>query len=290
MPDDPLFSVVIPTHARAELLELAVRSVLRQTVTDFEVLVVDDGGTGVRLSVDDPRIRVISRKEQGGAAAARNEGLAAARGRYLTFLDDDDEFTSDRLALGLTGLTQAPIALCWKAGLKNEDLRWARCLSGRVEGVILEAPVPQLGCASIRRDLVLRMDDSLRVSEDVEWWVRMSGAAPVFTIPRVGYLIRDHGGERLRQRTEERLRARLHILERHGAYFDLHRRAAAYQWLRAGGLAGSIGDHRTATRCFAQAVRCRPTRVALARLTAAGGHVVAQTVASRSCGGTSFVR
>jgi glycosyltransferase involved in cell wall biosynthesis len=290
MPDEPLFSVVIPTHARAELLDLAVRSVLRQTISDFEVLVVDDGGTGVRLSVEDPRVRVIPREKRGGAAAARNDGIAAARGRYLTFLDDDDEFTPDRLALGLDGLEHAPIALCWKAGLLEGDLRWSRSLYGPVAGLLLEAPVPQLGSAAVRRDLVLPLDDALPVSEDVEWWLRMSDRGEVHTVPRVGYLIRDHEGERLRDRTRDRLDVRLQLLAEHRAYFERHRRAAAYQWLRAGGLAGTVGDHRTAVRCFARAVRCRPSRVALARLATAGGHVIAQTAASRSGDRRSFAR
>lgn len=259
MPDPPLVSVIIPTHGRGELLAKSVQSVLRQTVQDFEVIVVVDGGDGVGLEPMDQRVRVMARERQGGAAAARNDGIAAARGRFVTFLDDDDEFTSDRLALGLEGLAHAPIALCWKADLLTGDLRWSRTLAGRVEGLLLEAPVPQLGSVLVKRDLLLPMDDSLRVSEDVEWWLRMSQVAPVHTVCKVGYLLRDHDGDRLTRRTAARLQARVQILDQHHHYFELHRRAAAYQWRRAGGLARAIDDYPLALRCFRQAFFAQPS-------------------------------
>ncbi len=258
MIDQPLFSVVIPTCGRAELLQAALRSVLAQTVTDFEVVVVDDGGRGVVVRPTDPRVHVLTRERRGGAAAARNEGIRASRGRYVTFLDDDDEFTPDRLKTALEGLRHAPIALCWKAGLGDGLMEWDRVLHGDVSGALLEAPVPQLGSAALRRDLVLPLDETFTVSEDVEWWLRMSRVGPVYTCPRVGYLIRDHEGGRQRDRVAARLAARLRLLELHQDYFAEHRRAAAYHWLRAGGLAESRRQYGLALRCYVAALRARP--------------------------------
>src|SRR5688572_26204040 len=111
--DTPLFSVVIPTYARPEFLRLALQSVLAQTVQDFEALVVDDGAPGTVQLPNDRRLRLVRRSSNGGPAAARNTGLALARGQYVTFLDDDDLFTPDRLEIGLHGVREVPVATCW---------------------------------------------------------------------------------------------------------------------------------------------------------------------------------
>jgi glycosyltransferase involved in cell wall biosynthesis len=88
-----MVSVVIPTHNRAHMVGQAIDSVLQQTLSDVEIIVVDDGST------DDTEERVLSygdrvhyvRTQNGGVAHARNVGMRHARGRYLTFLDSDDQ-------------------------------------------------------------------------------------------------------------------------------------------------------------------------------------------------------
>jgi GT2 family glycosyltransferase len=88
----PLFSVVVPTYNRLPLLAAALDSVWRQTLADYEVIVVDDGSTdGTRewLAEQATRVRVC-RQENKGPGAARNLGAGAARGRYIVFLDSDD--------------------------------------------------------------------------------------------------------------------------------------------------------------------------------------------------------
>jgi glycosyltransferase involved in cell wall biosynthesis len=89
----PMFSVIICTHNRGHILPRAVQAILDQTFDDFELLIVDDGSTDdTRASVAefaDPRILYFY-QENAGAPAARNAGVAAARGEFVTFLDDDD--------------------------------------------------------------------------------------------------------------------------------------------------------------------------------------------------------
>ena len=80
----PEFSVVIPTYNRGQLLNEAIRSVLDQTIQDFEIVVVNDGGNAP-IVPDDPRIRVLT-KANGGPASARNEGIQGRPGsiRHLS--------------------------------------------------------------------------------------------------------------------------------------------------------------------------------------------------------------
>lgn len=96
----PCISVIIPTYNRKELLLRAVDSALMQTERDIEVIIADDGstdGTGEAIRrARDPRIRYLA-LPHGGACAARNAGLDAARGTYIAFLDSDDVWHPDKL-------------------------------------------------------------------------------------------------------------------------------------------------------------------------------------------------
>jgi glycosyltransferase involved in cell wall biosynthesis len=97
----PLFSVVIPTHNRAELLARAVKSVLAQTQPNFELIIVDDASsdntTSVVSAIQDERVRYMRHEKGRGGAAARNSGIREACGEYVAFLDDDDEWMADKL-------------------------------------------------------------------------------------------------------------------------------------------------------------------------------------------------
>lgn len=88
-----LVSIIIPTHRRPQEVRLAALSALAQTWPEVEVLIISDGPhPETRASVDglDPRLRYLELPVNGGPAAARNAGVAASRGDWLTFLDDDD--------------------------------------------------------------------------------------------------------------------------------------------------------------------------------------------------------
>ena len=97
----PFFSVVIPVYNRAAALARAIASVCAQSCQDFEILVVDDGSTDNPRAVidrlEDPRIRFIAQANAGGGAA-RNTGIAQARGRFVALLDSDDVFLPHHLA------------------------------------------------------------------------------------------------------------------------------------------------------------------------------------------------
>lgn len=98
----PFVSVVIPTYNRLHSLPRAVESVLRQTFADFELIVVDDcskDGTIAYLeSIGDPRLRIVRHEVNGGANAARNTGVRAARADWIAFQDSDDEWLVTKLA------------------------------------------------------------------------------------------------------------------------------------------------------------------------------------------------
>lgn len=108
----PLVSVIVPTHNRSHLLRRSLASVLGQTWGNLELIVVDDGSTddtpAVLAGITDPRLRVLRRETGSSAAAARNAGIASARGDYLAFNDDDDIWLPHKLERQVAALMAAP--------------------------------------------------------------------------------------------------------------------------------------------------------------------------------------
>ncbi|MCK6427141.1 MAG: glycosyltransferase family 2 protein [Burkholderiaceae bacterium] len=110
-PSAPVVSIILPTYNRGDVLPRSVGSVLAQTFADWELIVVDDGSTDASVawleSLDEPRIRVLQ-QANAGVYHARNAGLQQARGRYVTFLDSDDEWLPHYLALTTAFLDAHP--------------------------------------------------------------------------------------------------------------------------------------------------------------------------------------
>lgn len=105
-PVPSLVSVIIPTLHRPTLLMRALASVFRQTWRELEVIVIVDGPDpdtiAILQTIDDPRLRVIVNAQSLTAAGARNAGMDHARGEWIAFLDDDDEWLPEKLAKQLT--------------------------------------------------------------------------------------------------------------------------------------------------------------------------------------------
>ncbi|MFM6395643.1 glycosyltransferase family 2 protein [Planktothrix sp.] len=115
----PLISVVIPTYNAEKTIEETIHSVLNQTVSDLELIVVNDGSTDSTLEIiskfTDPRLKVFSYPHS-GANSARNRGLEQASGEYISFIDADDLWTPDKLELQLKVLQENPeakVAYSW---------------------------------------------------------------------------------------------------------------------------------------------------------------------------------
>ena len=249
----------MPAYGRPRLLGETLASVMAQSVEDFECIVVDDASPAPIQVPDDPRFRVVRRPANGGQTAAWNTGLDEARGRYVTFLDDDDLFTSDRLRIGLDGVTRAPLSICW-ARWTNRTGRtsWSRKLDGDVSETILEDVTPHVGQMLMRRDLAPGFDERFAFKADVDWWIRVTQGVRVSTVPEVGYLWRGHAEPRLSGRVLDLARGHLLLLQVHAEFFATRPDLAAYRWRRIGAAAYRLRDYRTARRAFGRALRLQP--------------------------------
>ncbi len=110
MQASPLISVVIPTYNSPDYLIQTLETVLAQTFTDFEIVIINDGSTdntAQRLEPYLKRIRLIT-QSNGGIGAARNRGIDAARGKYVALLDHDDLWTPEKLQLQIAYFQKHP--------------------------------------------------------------------------------------------------------------------------------------------------------------------------------------
>lgn len=118
-PKAPLISVIVPVYNVKQFLERAVKSIINQTYQNLEIILVDDGSTdgsgslADRLTNLDRRIQVIHQKNQ-GLSAARNVGIEASKGKFLTFVDSDDEIEPDFLetASKMIKTEKTKLAIC----------------------------------------------------------------------------------------------------------------------------------------------------------------------------------
>jgi Glycosyl transferase family 2 len=197
-------SVVIPTRNRVGFLLRALRSVFAQHEPVLEIIVVDeastDGTAATLAAIDDPRIRVIRHAVPHGVSGARNAGVAAARGRWVAFLDDDDVWMPETLAAHRRRLAQIPEAR-WAFGdalVLDEHLRPITDQTSPPHpfpGLLATNTVPGGGSGVIAdRELVLELggfDARLRILADWDMWIRLADSAPAAISPLyvVGYTL-----------------------------------------------------------------------------------------------------
>jgi len=125
VPTSVKVTIVIPVYNREKYIVAALESVLAQTFTDFELLVIDDGSTdrsvALARSYGDPRMRLVCHTTNLGVAKTRNQGLQLARGEYLAFLDSDDWAYPARLAKQVAFLDHHPDYAAVGAWIEKRD-------------------------------------------------------------------------------------------------------------------------------------------------------------------------
>ena len=187
-PDNkPLVSVIIPTYNRAAIVTQAIDSVLQQTFTDYELIVVDDASTddtAERLQGRyGERICYIKKPSNTGPSATRNAGIQMARGIYIAFLDDDDEWLPEKLALQVPILQQNPDVGLVYCGCLLVDERGASVgqvkpeKRGYIFNDLLHKNHLITSASLIRKELLKKtggFDETLAACEDWDLWIRIS--------------------------------------------------------------------------------------------------------------------
>lgn len=207
MSDKPRVSVVIPVFNLEEFLGEAIDSVLNQTFGDLEIILVDDGSTDrsreiiARYHREKPdRVQFIFR-EHAGAAAARNAGIAAASGKWIAFLDGDDAWMPDKLAIQLREIQKDPEInfLSTTAGIRGQSRILPELIPDSQD---IKLELLRKGCfitlssVLIDRELLhdVRFDERLPGAQDLDLYLRLPDRIRYRFIPEplVIYRIRNH--------------------------------------------------------------------------------------------------
>jgi glycosyltransferase involved in cell wall biosynthesis len=222
MADRPRVTVIMPSYNHARFIGEAIESVLGQTFDDLELIIIDNASTDntrevVERYLADPRVRAIWRKENGGVAVARNEGLALARGRYIAFLDSDDLWLPEKLEKQLP-LFDDPL----RPGLVYCDM-YSFDESGVYPKTLFQAWRPGEPCSGLAlADLAVRnwiqvptvivrasciakvglFDASLTRTDDYDMWLRIAAEYPLAYVPEALAMYRLHPAQAHRARRQ----------------------------------------------------------------------------------------
>jgi glycosyltransferase involved in cell wall biosynthesis len=202
----PFFSVIIPTFNRDRLLSKALLSVLQQTFSDWECLIIDDGSTDstkelvMEFSTNEHRIKYFY-QENTGRSAARNKGFELAKGEYICFLDSDDHYLPDYLQK-LSGFIQQkkkPVVFIF-SNIIYESSQGQRIIkykepAGNPLDYLLKNTIGTIqGCLHKAILKEFQFDQDLKIGEDLALWMKVGDKYPVYYLETNSVIANIHEG------------------------------------------------------------------------------------------------
>jgi glycosyltransferase involved in cell wall biosynthesis len=205
-----LVSVIIPTYNREVYLSEAIQSVVRQSYTNIEIIVVDDGSNinYAQKICDKFENCFYFYKVNGGLSSARNYGIRKSKGNFIAFLDDDDFWREDKIEKQLLLLEKYPDIDCIHssamivdddgnssgiiigASSKNAHKRSGYVFWNAIGGWAVKSPTPLIRKKVFQKDLMF--DESIKVGEDIDFYHRMFFRHKVLYIDEPLAFYRDH--------------------------------------------------------------------------------------------------
>lgn len=260
---NPLLSIVIPTHNRPHLLPRAVESALKQTMNNLEVIVVDDASVEPVNLPEHPQLRIVQLSTSRGGAGARNVGTDMALGRWITYLDDDDELLPHMASVSLEALAQAvlPAPVAVISGLEVVNSR------GQVVDTRFPPPVRLRGAYFSLEDLepsnsyntkqtlvvereVLRQiggwDEAFRSRVHSELFLRLNPACSILGLPVVTYRLYAHEGVRVSRDPRLRQESFKRLVNKHQSLFKTHPKPSASFIYKHARVSYKLGQKRAA--------------------------------------------
>jgi glycosyltransferase involved in cell wall biosynthesis len=274
----PEISVIIPAYNAERTIAATVDSVLAQTFTDFELIVIDDGskdGTAdIVDAVGDTRVTCV-RTENGGVSVARNRGIERASGSFVAFLDADDAWKPAKLERQHAAISARPdIGVCFPATeVVDDDLRVtgshaAVHRNDYTQALLLEGNIIAGSASSVMAraslfDRVGGFDASLSLCADWDMWLRLSAATAFLPIDEPLALYRSVPGTMssnpaVLERDTFAMFDKFYADPASAPYESIRRRAYGNQWIVCAGSYLHTRDVRDALRCAAAGLRSDP--------------------------------
>jgi len=273
--ESPRVSIVVPAHNRAAFIERSVRSALAQTFSDLEVIVVDDASTDETVQrveqIRDPRLVVLRHETNRGAQAARNTGLARARGEFVAFLDSDDELCVDKVALQVEAFSRAGPEVGVIFGRYLHQLREGRRIMVAKLGddayrSLLTRPSVHIITLLVRRscfEAIGPHDEGVRAHQEWDLALRLAQRFQFREVPRVVGTYYDHPSPTISKDLSGNVRGYQQVFEKHRGEIErvLGRKGVARHFLRMAFLWMEAGRADEARRWYLRALAMDPTRV-----------------------------
>ena len=236
---NPLLSIIIPTHNRPHLVSRALSSALEQTMEDLEVIIVDDGSEPALDLPPNPRVRLIRLEKSRGSAAARNIGTNEARGRWVTYLDDDDRLLREMATLSLKKISEAtlpqPVAVISGlevVNLQGQVIQKRTPPPQRLRGAhfFLEQIEPGYSYLTkqtlvVERDVILQIggwDETFKSRVHTELFLRLNPVCSIIGLPVTTYQLTAHEGARVSESLTLRQESFRRLIDKHESLFRAH--------------------------------------------------------------------
>jgi glycosyltransferase involved in cell wall biosynthesis len=272
----PDIAVVVPTYNRGRVLVTAIRSILAQTLSSFEVVIVDDGSrddtAATVKSLADPRIRYWAQDNR-GEAAARNRGVELSTSDVVVFLDSDDQALPEWLSTLVEAFAsrRADIAFCGARHVRDAGARpqvsvqMPRPLGpafANINGLFLA------GTYAMRRKLFEELggfDPECYFGEHTDFALRVAAlseqrALKVDTAMAACVQINHHKSGHLSQDPQKRLEGTERLIAKHAERLSRDRREFANYWSVAGVCAHKLQRRELASSCFLESLKLDPAR------------------------------
>lgn len=272
----PKVSVIIPTHNRAKILPLTVKSVLHQTFQDFEIIIVDDASQDNTKEVvrgfGDNRIKYFRRDMSGGDAVARNLGIVNSEGEYLAFLDDDDEWFPKKLQRQVTLIESSqPVVGGVYTGRVNIDGTNGKILSttlGDKRGNLFTEFLGNglnitTSSVMVRKECFQQVglfDENIPYNSDFDMWVRISKNFQFECIeePLTKYYIH---AKKLSTNFDLVIKGKEMVIEKYKPWLTLHPKSLSKKCLNIGILHCLNGNLEEGRKAFLRTISLDPLRI-----------------------------
>jgi glycosyltransferase involved in cell wall biosynthesis len=228
----PFISVIIPTYNRAHLVTDAINSVLDQTYSNFELLVVDDHSKDnteeVVKSYDDPRVQYLINERTKGAQGARNTGLFVAKGEWIAFLDSDDVWLEDKLKIQLVYLDkQNEDVVGLSTGIakydfgnekitrKNIPIKSSFTTKELLYKNYLGAGFSSFICKKEEAIEIGGLDEDFPAMQDMDFYIRLSQVGEIHAITDVLIYVRESNEDRISDNYDAKKDSSVLLLQKH---------------------------------------------------------------------------
>ena len=276
--DNQLVSVIIPTYKRRTgMVERAVKSVLNQSYQKLEIIIVDDSPADFEFRdaiknmldrLNDDRVSYIRHVNNMGACAARNTGIEAAKGTYLAFLDDDDEWLPEKLEKQIKKIKIDKIGLVYckqiviNDTLMEKKINNRKCYSGMVfDKLIMDNFIGSTSFVLVKKECfqnVGMFNTKMESAQDGEMWLRIAKTYQVDYVDEPLVIYHVHGEERITTNAYKKIQGLEALNNIYAEYLEKHKEVKAIRLIKIVPYYIEVKKVKKAWNIYCQAVRLAP--------------------------------